>query len=141
MQSLSISRVFGVEFTHRALKPEGRKNRGSTVTWPDAEDHVKIVLSYEQIEMRIYQSQSWTGPPMACIICVSNYTFNGHGTEAIVPSSRGLISSKDKSRSMSTLSPRNIIAIGTLLDSSSHWHSIVSFPTCGNVIGRASELQ
>ncbi len=53
VKSLSVTGIFRIEFAQRAFQPKGSQYRRSTMSRSDAEDHVKVVLPDEKVQMGI----------------------------------------------------------------------------------------
>jgi len=64
VESLLIPTILWVEPPQGPFKPQRGKNCRSSMARPNNVDEIKIVLGHENIEMGIYQRQTWTSTPV-----------------------------------------------------------------------------
>ena len=64
-EPLLITCVLQIESLQRTRKSEANQDRWSPMTGPDNVDRVKIVLLYQEVEMRVHERESCASTPMA----------------------------------------------------------------------------
>ena len=65
MESLAVSAILGIESAHGALEPQGCEDCWSSMSGPNDEDDIYVILPYQEVQVRIHKNQAGTCSPMS----------------------------------------------------------------------------